>query len=244
MPIARQLSTAFARCRSRHWKSANGSSSCASWKMEFQFRLAKLRTIPLESIPRKICAGSKLFSGSAVRSEHTPRFVDKPLIEINSLWFLRYLVLFVNAVQSQFFCFVHLVLLELSEQPCVRQIERVRVLPVVVSNLRETVNDIIVSHFDGQLSAGIEAARREIDRSDDCSCVIGQEHLGVKFEMFQFVNLDSNIFHGAHPTHRFHKLFLLELMRRTGHYVDLHSSAGSPDQSLNDDRVLVAFILK
>ena len=43
----------------------------------------------------------------------------------------------------------------------------------MVSNLRETFDDIIVSHLDGQLSAGIEAARSQIDRSYDCTRMIG-----------------------------------------------------------------------
>src|SRR6267143_1827460 len=74
--------------------------------------------------------------------------------------------------------------------------------------------------------------------------MVGEEHLGVKFEMSQFVNPDADVFHDAHPSDGFYELFLLELMRRTGHDVDLHSTSRSPDQPLDNNRVLVTLILK
>src|SRR5580658_5257909 len=53
-----------------------------------------------------------------------------------------YSALFVDSVEGQFFCSRGLVLLKLGEKAFVRQIERVGVLPVVVSNFRQTLDHI------------------------------------------------------------------------------------------------------
>jgi len=74
--------------------------------------------------------------------------------------------------------------------------------------------------------------------------MVGEEHLGMKFEMFQFVNLDADVLHNPHSPDGFYEFFLFELMRRTGHEVDLHSAARRPDQSLDNNRILVTLILK
>lgn len=53
--------------------------------------------------------------------------------------------------------------LEIGEQPLVRQIERVRVLPIVMSDLFQPLHDIVVVKLNGQLAPVIEAAGSEID---------------------------------------------------------------------------------
>src|SRR5208282_51603 len=103
---------------------------------------------------------------------------------------------------------------------------------------------MFVVHLDGQLSAAIKASGRKIDRSNDGASVIGEEHLGVQFEMLQFVNLDADILHDAHPSDRFNQLFLFELMPRAGHDVNFHPTARCTDQSLNNHGILVALVLQ
>lgn len=117
-------------------------------------------------------------------------------------------------------------------------------LPVVVSNFCQALDHIIISHLDCQLSAGIKAARRQVDRSNDRADIVTEQHLGMKFEVFQLVNLDADILHHAHPSHGLNELFLLELVRWARHHVNLHSAARSPDQPLDDNCILVALILK
>src|SRR5882762_2195950 len=99
-------------------------------------------------------------------------------------------MLSVIVMKGQVFCSLHLVIFELSEQPFVRQVERMRILPVMMSNFRQPLDHVIVSHLDGQFPATIKAARRQVDGSDDCASMVGEKHLGVKFEVPQFVNLD------------------------------------------------------
>src|SRR5208282_6123934 len=114
----------------------------------------------------------------------------------------------------------------------------------MVNRLCQALNHILVSHLDGQLSATIETAGRQVDGTDDCADMVTKEHLGMKFQMFQLVNLDADVFHDSHPSNGFYELFLLELVRGTGHYVDLHPTARSPHQPLDDHRVLVTLILQ
>src|SRR6476646_10190165 len=74
--------------------------------------------------------------------------------------------------------------------------------------------------------------------------MVGEEHLGVKFEMLQLVNLNAHVFHNAHPSDGLYELSLFEFVRRTGHDVNLDSSTRSSDQALHDDCILVALILE
>src|SRR5882762_9356928 len=74
--------------------------------------------------------------------------------------------------------------------------------------------------------------------------MVRQEHLGVKFEMFQFVNLRTNVFQDAHSPDSLYEFFLLELMRRTRHDVYFYSTSRSPNQPLDNNRVLITLILE
>src|SRR4029077_12118020 len=57
------------------------------------------------------------------------------------------------------------------------------------------------------------------------------------------MNLDANVLHGAHSPNGLNQLFLFQLVRRSGHDVNLYSAARRPDQPLNDDSILVALVL-
>ncbi len=153
-------------------------------------------------------------------------------------------MLFMFVVERQRFCSLHFVIFELCEQPFIRQIQTMRVFPVMVSNGRQAFEHLVVAHLYRQFPATVKAAGREIDGSNDGAHMITEEHFGMQLEMLQFVNLDADVFHDAHAADGLNEFLLLELVRRAGHDVNLHSTAGGADQSLDDYRVLVALILK
>ena len=85
--------------------------------------------------------------------------------------FLRMLVI---GAQDQLFRATPAFLLQIGEQSLVRQVKRVRVLPIVLGDLVQPRHHVVVIDFDGQLAPIVEAARREIDRADDGAQSVGQ----------------------------------------------------------------------
>ena len=118
-----------------------------------------------------------------------------------------------------------------------------RVLPVVARNLVQSLHDMLVIDFDGQLAPAVEASGAEIDRADDSAPLVGEQHLGVQLEVLELMDLDADVVKNAYSADTLDQLFLFKGVRRPRHHVDLHAAAGRPHQTLDDDGVLVAFVL-
>src|SRR5262245_14890382 len=128
---------------------------------------------------------------------------------------------------------------EIGEQSFVCQVQCVRVLPVVVRDLLKTGHDLVVMDLDGEFAPVIEAAGSEVDRAHDGARTVREQHLAVEFEVFELVNLDTDVVHDAQAANALDELFLLQRVRRAGHEVDLHAAFPRADQALDDDLVLV-----
>src|SRR5947207_15941579 len=74
---------------------------------------------------------------------------------------------------------------EVGEQSLVGEIQRVRVVPIVPRHIVEAFDDLLVPYLDGQLTAVVEAAWSEVDRSDDGGDAVGEEHLCVEPQVFE-----------------------------------------------------------
>src|SRR5260221_6750956 len=98
----------------------------------------------------------------------------------------------------------------------------------MVSSFHQALDHVGISHLDGQLSAAVKASRRQIDGPDDCAGMVSQKHLGVKLEMSECMDLNADVLHGAHAPYGLHELFLLKVVRRTGHQVNFYSATRSP----------------
>src|SRR5215475_4413537 len=118
-----------------------------------------------------------------------------------------------------------------------------RILPVVVRNMVQSFHHVLVVHFDGQLAPAVKASRSEVDGTDDCALAVSQQHLGVELEVFELVDLNANVVENTDAAHTFDQLFLLKRMGCPSHDVDLYSTACRPHEALDDDSVLVAFVL-
>jgi len=59
----------------------------------------------------------------------------------------------------------------------------------VVSHLLKPLDDVVVAHLDGQLATVVQAAASEIDRAHDRGDAVGEQHLAVKLEMLELVDL-------------------------------------------------------
>ncbi len=66
----------------------------------------------------------------------------------------------------------------------------------------------------------------------------------MQLDVLQLVNLDAKVLEAAQAADAFDELFLLELVRRTGHDLDLNTAGVGADEVLDDGRVLVALILQ
>ena len=133
---------------------------------------------------------------------------------------------------------------ELREQPLVRQIQRVRILPVVMRCFRQACDDIGIAHFDGQFPPAIEASRSQVDRADDRRDSVRQKHLRVQPQVLEAVDLDSHVVEDAQSADAFDQLLFLERVRRPRHHVDLHSAPARSNQVLDDDGVLIPLVLQ
>src|SRR5882757_7402055 len=98
-----------------------------------------------------------------------------------------------------------------------------RMLPVVMSDFRQTFHHFRVVAFDGQLAPAIEAAGCQIDGADDGAGMVCEQYFSVKLQMLQPMNLDSNIVHDADAFNSFDELGNLELMRWPCQHMNFHS---------------------
>ena len=146
-------------------------------------------------------------------------------------------------MEGQFLRGVDFVLLEFFEEALVAQVQWVRMLPVVVNDFAESLDNFGIVDFDGEFAAGIEAARREIDGTNDGAGVIGEQHLAMKLQVFEFVNLDADVVEDAEAADAFGELVFFQLVGRAGHDVDLDAAFLGANQALDDDLVLIAFVL-
>ena len=103
-----------------------------------------------------------------------------------------------------------------------------RVLPVVARNPVQSLHQMLIVHFDGQLAPAVKASRAEIDRADDRALLIGEQHLGVQLEVLELVDLNADVVENAYTADTLDQLFLLERMGRPGHHVDLHPARALP----------------
>ncbi len=83
--------------------------------------------------------------------------------------------------------------LQIGQQPLIAEIEWLGILPIPVNDIVQTVNHFIFVDFNREFTPAVEAARSQIDRSHNRRKTVGQKHLGVQFEVFELVDLDSHI---------------------------------------------------
>src|SRR6202789_3614257 len=85
------------------------------------------------------------------------------------------------------------VLLKFGEEGGVAEVQRFGVFPVVEEGLVDALDDVLVVNLDGQLAAGGGAAGGEIDGADDGAGFVGEEELGVRLDVLEFVDLDAEV---------------------------------------------------
>src|SRR6516164_1415863 len=163
--------------------------------------------------------------------------------KLSGLFLLVVFVLGVILLQRELLRTILITIFQISEQPFVTQIERVRILPVVVRHLVQAFHHVIVPHLDRQLAPAVKATRGKINRPDDASNTVGQDHLSVQLEMLELMDLDSYVVHDAQPADTLNELLLLERVWRASHDMDLQPTARGSHQALNDNSVLIALVL-
>src|SRR5262249_47281702 len=124
-----------------------------------------------------------------------------------------------------------------------RKVEGMRVFPVVVHDFLQTFNHLVIVNFDGQLSPTVETSRSKVDGPHYGSRAVSEQHLAVQFEVLQLVHLDSNIVHDSSAPDTFNQLVLLQMGGGASHNVNFHTAFFRSHQVLNDDGVLVTFVL-
>jgi len=110
-------------------------------------------------------------------------------------------------VESQFLGRVDLVLLKFFEQAFVGEVEGMRMLPIMVNDLAEALDDFGTMNFDSEFTAGIEAAGSKIDGADDGAGMVGEKEFAMEFEVLEFMNLNADIVHDAEAADAFDELF-------------------------------------
>ena len=95
-----------------------------------------------------------------------------------------------------------LALLEIGEQAFVGQIERMRLLPVMLHDLLQPLQDVLGVGFERELAPRIEAAGRQIDRADDGALLVREQHLAVQLQPLELVHPDADVLQDAQPADR------------------------------------------
>ena len=120
---------------------------------------------------------------------------------------------------SEVFLHVRVVLFEFGEEAFVGEIEWMGVLPVLLEGFVDASDDLGIVDRNGEFAAAVEAAGGEVDRADDGAFVIGEQQLGMQLDVFQLVDLDTEVLEAAQAADAFDELFLLELVRSDGNFV-------------------------
>ena len=147
-------------------------------------------------------------------------------------------------VESQHLGHVGFVFLQILEQPFIREIEGMRVLPVLADHPLNTLDNRFVMDLDGQFTTAVKTARGKIDRADDHMLAVGQHQLGVQLEALEAVHLGAEVLQNAQSLDTLDQLALLEEVGRSGKYMQLYPATRRAHQTLDDHLVLVAFILQ
>jgi hypothetical protein len=81
---------------------------------------------------------------------------------------------------SKIFCNIRIVFLELGKQALIREIEGMRVCPVLLEGLVNATGDMFIPDLDGKFTPAVEATGGKVDGADDCEVVIGHEQLRMR----------------------------------------------------------------
>src|SRR5580698_1115694 len=103
---------------------------------------------------------------------------------MRSLVALVFLV--VAGLDAEVFGYVGVVVLEFGEESFVAEVEKFGIFPVVAKGVSDALDNVGVLDLDSELATAIEAAGGEVDGADDGAAVIGEEQLGVKFNLAEF----------------------------------------------------------
>src|ERR1700741_935179 len=113
----------------------------------------------------------------------------------------------------------------------------------MVRRLAYPLHHVRIIDLDGEFATMIEAARRQIDRSDHGLLVVSDDHLRVQFEVLEGTDIDSDVVENTQSADPLDQLALLQSVWSTGHHTHLHATAGGPNQALDDHRIPVTVIL-
>ena len=150
----------------------------------------------------------------------------------------------VAGLDAEVFGYVGVVVLEFGEESFVAEVEKFGIFPVVAKGVSDALDNVGVLDLDSELATAIEAAGGEVDGADDGAAVIGEEQLGVKFNLAEFVDLNAEVLEHAKTADAFDEFFFFELVRRAGHDEDLDASLVGTHKMLDDGGVLIALVLE
>src|ERR1043166_9108858 len=69
------------------------------------------------------------------------------------------------------------------KQPCISQVEPMRVFPIKFCDFMKPFYNFCVVDFDGEFPAVIKTSRRKVYRPDDGSATIREEHFTMQFQV-------------------------------------------------------------
>src|SRR5258705_1576666 len=116
-------------------------------------------------------------------------------------------------------------------------------LPIVPRDLVQPIHNGIVADFDGEFAAFVETPGGEVDRANQGSDAVGEQHLAVKLQVLQLVDLDAHIVEDSQSSNALHELVTFQGVRRPRHHMYLHPAQCGPDKAFDDDRVLKPLVL-
>ena len=133
---------------------------------------------------------------------------------------------------------------QIGQHRMVREWQLSGMIPIMLSGLDQSPHHVFGGCLDGQLPPLIETSRTEIDRSDNGALFIRYHDLAMKLEVFEHADLGSDIMHDAQPAHALEQFLAFELVQRARHDADANAAIDRAYQPLDDDHVLIPFVLQ
>ena len=79
------------------------------------------------------------------------------------------------------------------------------VFPILPNDEFQAIGNVFVMNLNCQLTATIKTSRCEINRSNNCSQIVGKQQFGVQFKYLELVYFYANVLHDAHAANGLYK---------------------------------------
>jgi hypothetical protein len=126
----------------------------------------------------------------------------------------------------------------------VRKIDPLRVFPILVEDLHQSLDQVGIAKADTELTTFIEALWIDVEGAQKGSLFISKDQLRMEMDSLEFVHIDAEILQQTQTGNTFENVKLSERVNRESRGVYLHVLLHlGVDESLDDGSIDILFVL-